>query len=58
MSHQFLWSTECLTLHPEFLSGSIKSQQLQQHRQMANILVVQSLENTLGKYQFLADRKN
>ena len=37
--HQFPWSTECLTLHPEFKSGSVRGQQLQQHRQMANALV-------------------
>ena len=37
--HQFPWSTECLTLLPEFNSGSVRGQQLQQHRQMANALV-------------------
>ena len=58
MSCQFPWSTECLTLHPESDSGSVKNQHLRQHRQMANILVVQSLANTLGKYPFLVDRKN
>ena len=38
--HPFPWSTECLTLHPEFASGSIEGQQLQWHRQMANALLV------------------
>ena len=26
--HQFPWSTECLILHPELLSGHIEGQQL------------------------------
>ena len=57
LSHQFHWSTECLTLHSKLPSGSVKGQQLQQHRQMANALVVvQSLANALGKCQFLVDR--
>ena len=47
--HQFPWSNECLTLHPELLSGDIEGQQMQQHRveslqrQMAKALVVQIL---------------
>ena len=36
----FPWSTECLTLHPTFPSGSVDGQQLQQHRQMANVLLL------------------
>ena len=36
--HRFPWSTECLTHHPEFTSGSVRGQQLQQHRQMVNAL--------------------
>ena len=42
--HQIPWSTECLTLHPEFPSVGV--QQQQQHRlqspqgQMANAVVV------------------
>ena len=59
--HQF--GTECLTLHPEFPSGDVEGQQLQQlrvqfpQRQMANslVVVVQSLANTLGKCQFTID---
>ena len=59
--HQFPWSTECLTLPPDFRSGGVEGQQLQQHRvqspqrQMANALVVQSVENSLGKCQFIID---
>ena len=56
--YQFPWSTECLTLHPEFRSGSVKGQQLQQHRQMANVLlVVQLMVNAVGKCQFVVDRQ-
>ena len=57
--HQFPWSTECLTLHTEFPSGSVKGQQLQQHRQMANALVVvlPLLANALSKCQFVVDRQ-
>ena len=61
--HQILWSTECLTLHPEFPSGGVEGQQLQPHRvqslqrQMANALaVVQSLANALGEWQFEVNR--
>ena len=50
--HEILWSTECLTLHPEFPSGGVEGQQLQQHR-------VQSLQrqmaNALCKHQFVVD---
>ena len=55
--HQFPWSTECLTLHPEFASGSVEGQQLQWHRQMANalVVVVQWLVNALGKCQLVVD---
>ena len=58
LSQQFNWSTECLTLCPKLPSGSIKGQQLQQQRQMANalVVVVQSLANAPGKSQFLVDR--
>ena len=53
LSHQFHWSTECLTLHSKLPSGSVKGQQLQQHRQMANALVVvQLLANALANASF------
>ena len=57
MFYQFPWRTECLTLHPEFPSGDVEGQQLQQHKQMTNALaiVLQSLANALGKCQFVAD---
>ena len=60
--HQFPWweseRAQCLTLRPEFSSGGVEGQQLQQHRvqslqrQMANALVVLLLANALGKCQF------
>ena len=60
--HGFPWSTECLTLHPEFPSEGVEGWQLRQHRvqspqrPMANALVVvQSVENALGKCQFIID---
>ena len=57
LSHQVPWSPECLTLHAKFPSKSVEGQQLEQHRQMANALVVfQSLANALGKCQFVVDR--
>ena len=47
---------ECLTVHPEFPSGGVEGRQLQQHRQMANaLIVVQSLANALGKCQHVVD---
>ena len=57
--HQLPWSTECLPLHTEFPSGSVEGQQLQQHRQMANALVVvlHLLANALSKCQFVVDRQ-
>ena len=57
---QFPWSRESLSLHPEFSSGSVKDQQLQHPRQMANdlLVVVQSLANALGKCQFVVDISN
>ena len=50
--HWYPGRTECLTLHPEFPSGSVEGQELQQHRQMAKALGggVQLLAN-LGKCQ-------
>ena len=54
--HQFPWSTECLIFYLELSSGRVKSQQPQQHRQMANALVdVQLLANALGKCQLVVD---
>ena len=40
LSHQFLWSTNCPTLHSELPSGSVKGQHKIQssQRQMANAL--------------------
>ena len=51
--HQFSWSTECLPLHPEPLSGHVKGQQLQQHRMQST---QRKLANVLGNHQFGADK--
>ena len=55
--HQFPWSTECLTLHPETPAGSVESRQLQQHRlpAKAHAAVAQLRANALGKCQFVVD---
>ena len=55
--HQFLSHTECLTLHPEFLSGGVEGQQIQQRRQMANThgFIVPLLASVLGTGQFVVD---
>ena len=53
--YQFSWSTKCLSLHPELLSGHIQGQQLQEHR-------IQSAENVEAdgkcpwQCQFVVDR--
>ena len=50
--HQFPWSTECLTLHPELPSRHVEGQQLQQHR-------IQSLQRqaptAISKHKSVAD---
>ena len=59
LSHQFPWTTDCLTLHPKCPSGVV-GQQLQQYRQKTNatvVAVVQLLANALGKRQFVVDRQ-
>ena len=50
--HQFPWSTECLTVHPEFPSGGVEGWQLGSgqflQRQMADGHVVQSQKMLLA----------
>ena len=48
--HQFLWSTKCLSLHPQLSLKSVEVQQRLEHR-------VKSLQRQFGKCQFVADRQ-